>query len=119
MKRTALLLIATLCWAVVLVGAQDQNQATNTPKGTNSPKEMVGWVCNAKCVDQSSDKPTCNQNCSEAAGEVVFIQDNGQVTQIANQSMAQPMVGKKCKIKGTKDPNSGMLSVQNIIEYGG
>lgn len=113
MRKIAWLLIATLCSAMVLIAAQDQNNASN------NPKEMIGWVCNAKCVDQSSGKPTCNQNCSEAAGEVVFIQDNGKVTKIANQQMAQPMAGKKCKIKGTMDPNSGMLAVQNIIEYGG
>jgi hypothetical protein len=98
---------------MMLVAAQDAN---NSSKPAN---EMIGWVCNAKCVDQSSSKPTCNQNCSETAGEVVFIQDNGQITKIANQQMAQPMTGKKCKIKGKKDPDSGMLAIQNIIEYGG
>jgi hypothetical protein len=113
MRKIALLLISTLCSATLLVAAQDQNNSST------NPKEMIGWVCNAKCVDQSSGKPTCNQNCSEAAGEVVFIQENGQVTKIANQEIAQPMAGKKCKIKAKKDPNSGRLAVQNIIEYGG
>ncbi len=113
MRRTALLLIVTLCSAMVLVAAQDQNNAGN------SSKEMIGWVCNAKCVDRSSGTPTCNQNCAEAAGEVVFIQDNGKVTKIANQQMAEPMAGKKCKIKGKMDPDTGMLAVQNIVEYGG
>ena len=113
MRKAAWLLIATLCSAMVLVDAQDNNTANK------SSKEMIGWVCNAKCIDRSSEKPTCNQNCSEDAGEVVFIQDNGQVTKIANQQMAQPMAGKKCKIKGTKDPDSGMIAIQNIIEYRG
>jgi hypothetical protein len=112
MRTTALLLIATLCSAMALV-AQESNNAPSTGR------DMIGWICNAKCVDQSSGKPTCNQNCSEAAGEVVFIQDNGQVTRISNQQMAQPMAGKKCKIKATRDPDSGMLAVQNIVEYGG
>ena len=112
MRKIAWLLIATLCSATVLV-AQDTNNASK------SPKEMIGWVCNAKCVDQSSSKPACKKDCSESAGEVVFIQDNGQITKIANQQMAQPMAGKKCKVKGTKDPDSGMLAIQNIIEYGG
>lgn len=112
MKKIAWLLLATLC-SVMAVAAQDNNNAGK------SPKEMTGWVCNSKCVDQSSGAPTCNQSCSEAAGEVVFIQDNGQVTKIANQQMAQPMAGKRCKIKATKDPSTGMLAVQNIVEYGG
>lgn len=113
MRKTAWLLIATLGSAMMLVAAQEQNNASN------SPKEMIGWVCNAKCVDQSSGKPTCNQKCSEAAGEVVFIEDNGQVSKIENQEMAQPKAGKKCKIKATRDPDTGTLGVQNIIEYGG
>jgi hypothetical protein len=112
MRKIVWLLIATFCSATVLV-AQDGNNASK------SDKEMIGWVCNAKCVDQSSSKPTCKQDCSEATGEIVFIQDNGQITKIANQQMAQPMSGKKCKVKGTKDPDSGMLAIQNIIEYGG
>lgn len=112
MRKIACLLIATFC-SVMVIAAQD---STNASK---SPHDMIGWVCNAKCVDQSSGKPTCNQNCSEAAGEVVFIQENGQVTKISNQQMAQPMAGKKCKIKGAMDPDTGMLAVQNIVEYGG
>src|SRR5512146_2418033 len=114
MRRTALLLIVTLSSAMVMVAAQDQDNA-----GNNSSKEMIGWICNAKCVDRSSGTPTCNQNCAEAVGEVVFIQDNGKVTKIANQQMAEPMAGKKCKVKGKMDPDTGMLAVQNIVEYGG
>ncbi len=113
MNKIALLLIVTLCSAMALVAQQDNNNVSN------KPKDMIGWVCNAKCVEQSSGTATCNQNCSEAAGEVVFISDTGQVTKIANQQVAQPMAGKKCKIKATKDPDTGMLAIQNIIQYGG
>ncbi len=108
MKRIAWLLAATLCSAMLLFAGEN-----------NNPKEMIGWVCNAKCVDQSSGQPTCNKNCSETVGEVVLIQDNGTITKIANQDMAKPMSGKKCKVKGTMDPDTGMIAVQNIVEYGG
>jgi hypothetical protein len=112
MKKIAWLLIATLCSAMALV-AQDKSSADK------KANDMIGWVCNAKCVDQSSGTPSCRQNCSETTGEVVFIQDNGQISKIVNQKMVQPMTGKKCKIKATRDQDSGMIAVQNIIEYGG
>src|SRR3954449_4359453 len=102
MKRVAWLLIATLCSAMALVAAQDKNS------GSKKPNDMIGWVCNAKCVDQSSGTATCRQNCSETSGEVVFIQDNGKISKILNQKMVQPMAGKKCKIKATRDPDSDM-----------
>ncbi len=108
MKRTALLLVTLLfCSAIsVFAGGKDQNKT----------HEMTGWICNAKCVDQSSEKATCNANCSETSGKVVFISDEGKVLEIANQDKAQPMSGKKCKLQAKKDPNTGELDVQNIVE---
>src|SRR5215471_3064683 len=105
MKRSAWLFVALFCSAIFLfAGDKDKSM------------DMVGWVCNAKCVDQSSGKATCNKNCSEAAGEVVFINSNGQVLQISNQDMAQPMSGKKCKVTASKNPDTGSIAVQNIVE---
>jgi hypothetical protein len=89
MKRSAWLLATFLCSAMFLFAGDK-----------SSPTEMIGWVCNAKCVDQSSGTATCNKNCSEASGEVVFINSKGQVLQISNQDTAQPMAGKKCKDDG-------------------
>ncbi len=111
MKRTALLLVTLLfCSAIsVFAGDKDKNKTT----------EMTGWICNAKCVDQSSDKATCNANCSETGGKVVFISDEGKVLEIANQDKAQPMSGKKCKLEAKKDPDTGELDVQNIVETRG
>ncbi len=111
MKRTALLLFTIFFCSAVFLFAGD--------KTNNNPAEMIGWVCNAKCVDQSSGTTTCNKNCSEAAGEVVFIDQQGQVLQISNQEMARPMAGKQCKMTAKKDPNTGRLTVQNMVELRG
>ena len=108
MKRIAWLLVTVLCSAILLF-AGDKNKSTH----------MIGWVCNAKCVDQSSGTATCNKNCSEAAGDVVFINDSGEILQISNQEKAQPMSGKRCHMQAKKDPNTGALRVQNIDEYAG
>lgn len=115
MRKIAWLLIALFCSAMVAA----QNNASNGPKDSSSPKEMTGWICDTNCVDQSSGTAACKNSCSETSGKVVFINSDGRVLQIANQTMAQPMSGKKCKIKATKDPDSGMLAVQNIVEYRG
>ncbi len=110
MKRTALLLVTIFLWSAVLLFAGDQNK----------PVEVTGWICNAKCVDQSSGTATCNQNCSETSGEVVFINEaTGTVNRITEQEMAKPMSGKHCKVKGTMDPDTHTLAPQSIIEYGG
>jgi hypothetical protein len=108
MRRISWILAAVLCSAMFLF-AGDNDKAS----------EMTGWVCNSKCVTQNMGKATCNASCSETSGNVVFIDDQGQVSQIANQEMAKPMTGKRCKMKATMDPSTGMLAVQNIVEYEG
>lgn len=112
MKRIDLLLVTIfLCSATFLFAGE---------KNKNNANEMAGWICNAKCVDQSSGKATCNTNCSEASGKVVFISDEGQVFQIASQEKVQPMAGKHCKMTAKKNPaNPEELDVQNIIETRG
>ena len=106
MKRSAWLLPTFFCLAILLFAGDH-----------NGPTEMIGWVCNAKCVDQSSGTATCKKSCSEASGEVVFINSNGHVLQISNQGIAQPMAGTKCNVMADKDPNTGALTLRDIVEY--
>ncbi len=108
MKRMAWALVPLFCTAILLF-AGDKNSA----------KEMTGWVCNEKCVDHSSGTATCSKNCSETSGKVVFLSDQGQVLQIANQDKAQPMAGKHCKMTAKKDPNTGAIDVLNMVELRG
>jgi hypothetical protein len=108
MKRIAWALALLFCTAIFLF-AGDKNNAN----------EMTGWICNTKCVDHSSTTATCNQNCSETSGKVVFISDDGRILQIANQDKAQPMAGKHCKMTAKKNPTTGALDVQNMVELRG
>ena len=105
MKRIAWLLVL-MFGAASFLFASDKNNS----------HEMTGWICNAKCVDQSSGMATCNKNCSETSGDVVFINEKGKVYQISNQPKAQPMSGKKCKMKAKMDPDTGTLSVDDLVE---
>ena len=109
MKRIAWALLPLFLSTAMFLFAGDKN----------STNKMTGWVCNAKCVDNSSGTATCNKNCSETTGKVVFITDEGEVLQIANQSKAQPMAGKHCKMTAKKDPTTGALDVQNMVELRG
>ncbi len=111
MKRTALLLVTFFLCSATFLFAGDKSK---------KPVEVTGWVCNAKCVDQSSGQATCNKNCSETGGEVVFINEaTGHVSRITDQQMAKPMSGKRCKMKAMMDPDTGALAPQNIVEYEG
>jgi len=87
MKRMAWLLIAVLVSAIS-IHAEDTGKATT----------MTGWLCNSKCVTQSSGHAACDQKCAEESGEIVLVDDNGRVLKIANQEKVKPHSGKKVKM---------------------
>ncbi len=88
MKRMTALAAAVLL-SVVLLYAQDTGKQT----------EMVGWICNSKCVKQVDGKATCDPNCKEKDGDAVFIDDQGKVTKIATQEICKTHLGQKVKVK--------------------
>ena len=94
MKRTAWLLIAVLCSAVLL-HASEPSGKDDAGKG----KQMSGWLCNSKCVSNTGGKASCNKGCSETGGDVVFIDSKGAVVKIENQDKVMSMSGKKVKMK--------------------
>jgi hypothetical protein len=109
MKRIACLLVALLASAISL-SAQDMGKAHS----------MSGWLCNSKCVTQSADHATCDQNCADKSGDIVLVDDQGRVLQIANQDKVTSYAGKKvnmkCRpVKDTKDT----MYVDEVSLYGG
>ena len=109
MKRIAWLLIAVLGLAISLYA-----------EGTGKSMDMTGWLCNSKCVTQSAGHAACDQNCSEKSGDVVLVDDQGKVVQIANQDKVMSHAGKKVKmkcrsVKGEKDT----MYVDSFSLYGG
>jgi hypothetical protein len=117
MRRTALLLVTLFCCSTTLLFAGNQSKSTNKHNAT----EMTGWLCNAKCVDQSSGKATCDTKCAESSGQIVFIDDTGKLFNISDQAQekVRPMAGKHCMIKAKKDPTSGELDIQHMPELRG
>ncbi len=109
MKRIAWLLVAVLVSAISLY-AQDKGKAI----------AMTGMLCNSKCVTQSADHAVCDPNCADKSGDIVLVDEQGHVFQIANQDKVKLMAGKKCKmkcrpVKGKKDT----MYVDTVSLYGG
>jgi hypothetical protein len=109
MKRIAWLLVAVLVSAISLY-AEDAGKAT----------AMTGSLCNTKCVTQSAGQAACDQNCADRSGDIVLVDDHGQVFKIVNQDKVMSYAGKKVKmmckpVKGTKDT----MYVDTVSLYGG
>ena len=109
MKRIAWLPVAILVSAISLY-AQD----------TGKTHAMTGWLCNSKCVTQSADHAICDQNCADKSGDIVLVDDQGRVLQIANQDKVMSYAGKKVKMKcrAVKDTKDTMY-VDTVSLYGG
>ncbi len=109
MKRIAWLLVSVLVSAISLY-AEDTGKAT----------AMTGSLCNSKCVTQSAGHAACDQNCADKSGDIVLVDDHGQVFKIANQDKVMSYAGKKVKmmcraVKDTKDT----MYVDTVSVYGG
>jgi hypothetical protein len=109
MKRSVCLLLAVLASALSLY-AEDMGKET----------DMTGWLCNAKCVTKNAGRAACDQGCTEKSGDVVMVDDHGQVFKIANQDKVMSNAGKKVKmkcrpVKGEKDT----MYVDSFSLYGG
>jgi hypothetical protein len=109
MKRIVCLLAAILVSAISMY-AQDAGKAHS----------MTGWLCNSKCVTQSANHATCDQNCADKSGDIVLVDDQGRVLQIANQDKVMSYAGKKVKMKcrPVKDTKDTMY-VDTVSLYGG
>lgn len=110
MKRIAGLLVIVLgSW--MLIYAQDQSQGGSQDKG----HEMTGWICNSKCVNQTAAKAACDETCTDKSGDVVFVDDAGKVTKIANPDMVMDKMGKKVKVKGKMMKDQDMMEIYNVV----
>jgi hypothetical protein len=108
MKPTWRLLLGILCSAALLFAAdQNKNKETKTKHGT---------ICDAQCVTKVNDRNTCNPTCTEKSGEAVFVDDDGSIMKIENQSMAKPGMGKHVNIKCTEAQREDTLRIQQLNE---
>jgi hypothetical protein len=109
MKRIPYLLVALLASAISL-SAEDMGKT----------KDMTGWLCNSKCVTKNAGHAACDQGCTDKSGDVVLVDDHGEVFKIANQDKVTSSAGKKVKmkcrpVKGEKDT----MYVDSFSLYGG
>ncbi|MGA8762869.1 MAG: hypothetical protein WB562_08405 [Candidatus Sulfotelmatobacter sp.] len=101
MKRIAWLLTAILVSGISLYG-----------EDAGKTSDMTGWLCNSKCVTQSAGHAACDQSCADKSGDVVLVDDHGQVFKIANQDKVIGHAGKKVKMKCK--PVKGSQDTMNV-----
>jgi len=94
MKRFAWALVVVLCTSL-LTFAGDKD------KKSDGGKDMMGMVCNSKCVTTTANKSSCKKDCTETGGDMVFISDKGKVMKVDNQDKVTGMGGKKVKVKAS------------------
>lgn len=104
MKRFVGLLVVVFCSSMLLY-------AQEATKG----KEMTGWICNSKCVTHDAGKAACDQTCSDKSGDVVFVDDSGKVTKIANPDMAMDKMGKKVKVHCDMNKDQGTMQLYDVV----
>jgi hypothetical protein len=109
MKRMAAML-AIVLGCTLLTIAQDKNKSSE-PKGT----EMTGVLCSAKCVKQDAGKAACDTNCSEKSADVVFVDDEGKATKVANPKMVKGKMGKKVKVHGEMMEGKDMMQIYDVV----
>lgn len=117
MKRIAWLLVAVLGSAMCLYG---QDNAKGNSPDTSQATTMTGMLCNSTCVHQTAAGASCDQNCADRNGEIVLVDDKGQILKIANQEKVQEHAGKKVKMscRPVKGKNDTMY-VDTVSLYGG
>jgi len=123
MRKLAALLVFVLASALFAAAqydnaaAQDKDKtATASDKGKAGGMEMTGWLCNEKCVKPDGDKQSCDANCSDTSGDVVFIDDQGKSWKVGNQKMAKSHSGKKVKMSGKM--KGEMMMPEQIVDLG-
>ena len=88
-------LVVLVLASMLLVQAQDQG-GQDKDKGT----AMTGTLCNAANVVLKEGKATCDESKGGGSPDMVFIDDQGKATTIANPEKMKGMSGQKVKVKG-------------------
>ena len=71
MKKIAWLFLVVL-GSMTLMHAQSSKTMT-----------MSGTICRSSCVVQQANRNTCDTTCTDKPGDAVFVDDKGDVHQIA------------------------------------
>src|ERR1051325_6156562 len=103
-------LLALVLGCTLSMAAQDTGKSSSG-KGT----EMTGMLCDAKCVKQDSGKSSCDSGCTLKSKEVVFIDDEGKATRVANPKMTKGKMGKKVKFHGKMMQGKDEMTILDII----
>ena len=103
-------LLALVLGCTLSMAAQDTGKSSSG-KGT----EMTGTLCDAKCVKQDSGKAACDSGCTLKSSDVVFIDDQGKATKVANPKMAKGKMGKPVKVHGEMMQGKDEMKLYDVV----
>lgn len=64
-------------------------------QSSDNSMKLSGTVCQSTCVAATSPGvSTCDPLCTDKSGELVLVDDQGDVKKIANQDMCKSHIGK-------------------------
>ena len=111
MKRAVSLLLMVFCSSLLLCG-QDTDKKDKKGAGMT---EMTGQICRSSCVKTDGGKSSCDANCKDKSGDMVFVDDNGKTWKINNpKSVKKTMMDKPVKAK-VKMMSGDVLNIQNLV----
>ena len=133
MKIMAWPFVAALC-AGALMYAQDSTNAK--PQGSSNAnqqassnanqqassnakqKQLKGTICNSACVTKVENLSTCDTDCTDYSGSCVFVDNQGDVTKVANQDKCKRWTGKRVNVKGelTEKQREEYLRIEELYE---
>lgn len=93
MRKIAILMVFLLGSMIPLVAQQD-----NGAQDKSAKKEMTGTLCNAANVVETAGKATCDPTKGGGSDDMVFIDEDGKATTIANPGKMKGMSGQKVKV---------------------
>lgn len=76
---------------------------------------MTGVLCSSKCVKQETGKSACDASCKDQGGDVVFIDDQGKATKVANPKMAKGKMGKPVKVRGEMIKGKDRMELYDVV----
>lgn len=93
MRKMAMLLVFVVGSMIPLIAQQD-----NGAQDKSARKEMTGTLCNAANVVETAGKATCDPTKGGGSDDMVFIDEDGKATTIANPGKMKGMSGQKVKV---------------------
>jgi hypothetical protein len=83
----------------------------------NDSIEKTGWICRSQCVNHDQPVAACDTSCRKKSGDVVFVDEQGNITKISNPHRVQGHIREKVKVKCQM--KNGKLQIDELLRIYG